>query len=488
MLAAIIVIENAVVEKGTLYVIPVIQQQRQPQHPARRRLSPLFRHPDRLGPEALPPGQPRRLAPRPMARSRRLHPLSRTTAPVLHRRPQHEPDLAGPARRAAHGAGDLRGHGAHAAGEDRRRHRPPRRRDHVPGDELHRRPGKVVQDRHPGLPDRQGHGGFRQPRRTLAVGFPRPVPPGDRRPFRDRCPSCSRRPSPSSTSRPGRRRSSFCSTARTRSCSAWPGRRSSSSPTTSRGWPHGQAGRPAPVGHPGDPPAVLQEDARPGDRRPGRSPLRRRRQERRRPLLPRPREGRTRGPSSRIERGRPAGGAREAVQEESVSERKIHGAPALRLRPDPGPVHRPGRRLAPPCPVDPAPERFRPRPAPSILVGRDASTDGSIMTHPHLRLRRLRLDLAPRPRRRPQARVEMRKIYHISSTRPGRRRRGSSGTSIKTNFDGRRDPRGPPHLRLPPRHVRLHEREAGGHRRIDHRLASASSATPPRRPARPDAC
>jgi predicted deacylase len=44
--------------------------------------------------------------------------------------------------------------------------------------------------------------------------------------------SCSRPPSPSSISPPGRRRSSSCSTARTRSFSAWPERRSSSSLTT----------------------------------------------------------------------------------------------------------------------------------------------------------------------------------------------------------------------------------------------------------------
>ena len=49
MLAAVIFIENAVVEKGHPLRHSLLQQQRQPQHPARRRLSALFRRPHGLG-------------------------------------------------------------------------------------------------------------------------------------------------------------------------------------------------------------------------------------------------------------------------------------------------------------------------------------------------------------------------------------------------------------------------------------------------------
>ncbi|MCK7480510.1 MAG: hypothetical protein M0C28_27210 [Candidatus Moduliflexus flocculans] len=121
--------------------------------------------------------------------------------------------------------------------EDRRRRRRPRRRDDVPRDQLHRRPGEIGQDRHPGLADRQGHGGVREPRRGVAVGLPRACPTGRSATTARPCPSSSRRPSPSSTSRRGPRRSSSSSTARTRSCSACRRRRSSSSPTTRSGWP-----------------------------------------------------------------------------------------------------------------------------------------------------------------------------------------------------------------------------------------------------------
>ncbi len=49
----------------------------------------------------------------------------------------------------------------------------------------------------------------------------------------------------------------------------------------------------------------------------------------------------------------------------------------------------------------------------SILVGRDASTDGSIDDHPHLRLRHLRLDLATRPGRRSQAGLDAQDLPHF---------------------------------------------------------------------------
>ena len=54
-----------------------IQHQRRPQHQTRRRLSAVFRHPHRMGRQAVPDGKPRRIAARPMARPGRLYPLSR---------------------------------------------------------------------------------------------------------------------------------------------------------------------------------------------------------------------------------------------------------------------------------------------------------------------------------------------------------------------------------------------------------------------------
>ncbi|MCK7482492.1 MAG: hypothetical protein M0C28_39245 [Candidatus Moduliflexus flocculans] len=204
---------------------PLLQQQRQPQHPGRRRLSALLRRRHRLGRAPVPLRQPRRLAARPVARPGRLHPLPGSAAPLLHRRPQHQPDLARARRRPAHGAGDLRGHGAHATGGRRRRRRRPRRRDDVPRHQLHRRPGEVGQDRHPGLADRQGHGGLREPRRAVARPASAACPTGRSATTARPCPSSSRPPSPSSTSRPVPRRSSSCSTARTPSCSACPRRK-----------------------------------------------------------------------------------------------------------------------------------------------------------------------------------------------------------------------------------------------------------------------
>ena len=231
MLAALIFIENAVVEKGTLYVIPFFNNS------ASRNTRPGDGYPlyfdvaTDWGRAPLPLRQPRRLAARPMARPRRLHPLPRPPAPLLHRRAQHQPDLARPGRRPSHGTGDLRGHGAHAPGEDRRRRRHPRRRDHVPRDQLHRRPGQLGQDRHPGVADRQGDGGLREPRRDVAVRLPGPVAPGDRRPrpvpaLPPRGPHPLPRPADRSENDP-----SSSSTARTPSCSACRRRRSSSCPT-----------------------------------------------------------------------------------------------------------------------------------------------------------------------------------------------------------------------------------------------------------------
>ena len=232
MLSALIIIENAVVEKGTLFVIPFFNNSGSRNTRAGDGYPLYFDVPTDWGAQAFPLRQPRRLAARPVARPGRLHPLPGAPAPFLHRRPQHQPDLARPRRRSAHGAGDVRGHGAHAAGEDRRRRRRPRRRNDVPRDQLHRRPGEIGQDRHPGLADRQGHGGIREPRRAVARGLPRPLPPGDRRP-RPGPPLPARSahplPRPADGAQDGR---SSSSTARTRSCSACRRRKSSSSPTT----------------------------------------------------------------------------------------------------------------------------------------------------------------------------------------------------------------------------------------------------------------
>ncbi|MCK7480509.1 MAG: hypothetical protein M0C28_27205 [Candidatus Moduliflexus flocculans] len=115
MLSALIIIENAVVEKGTLYVIPFFNNSGSRNTRAGDGYPLYFDVADGLGRAAFPLRQPRRLAPRPVARPGRLHPLPGAPAPLLHRRPQHQPDLARTRRRSAHGAGDVRGHGAHAA-------------------------------------------------------------------------------------------------------------------------------------------------------------------------------------------------------------------------------------------------------------------------------------------------------------------------------------------------------------------------------------
>ena len=111
LLATVIMIENAVVEKGTLYVIPEFNAS------AGRNTKPgdgyplYFDIPTAWGQKRFRMGNRDASPARPMARPGRLHPLPGQAAPVLHRRPQYQPDLARPARRPADGAGDVRGHG-----------------------------------------------------------------------------------------------------------------------------------------------------------------------------------------------------------------------------------------------------------------------------------------------------------------------------------------------------------------------------------------
>ncbi len=151
----------------------------------------------------------------------------------------------------------------HAPGEGRRGRRRPRRRDDVPRDQLHRRPGEIGQDRHLGLADGQGHGGIRQPRRAVARGLPRPVPPGDRRPRPAPRPSCSKRPSPSSTSRRGPRRSQFLLDGKDPFLLSLSKKKKLFVPYDESGWPlEKRVGQHLSVDS-GDPSPVLQEDPGP---------------------------------------------------------------------------------------------------------------------------------------------------------------------------------------------------------------------------------
>ena len=104
--------------------------------------------------------------------------------------------------------------------------------------------------------------------------------------------------------------------------------------------------------------------------------------------------------------------------------------------------------------------------------------------HAHLRLRDVRLDVGPRPGRRPQAGQRAEDLAHqpVHDLERGNEvgRRPDQGRHRLLH------PRGPPYLRLPSRDVRLHEREPGRDLRVHARHRPQARQQHPGGEDRPD--
>ena len=304
--------------------------------------------------------------------------------------------------------------------------------------------------------------GLREPRRAVAGGLPRPVPPGDRRPRPVAAlPARGAHPLPRPADRteddqaPPRRQGPLPPQPVQEEEALRPLRRERLAAR--------EEGRPEPVRDPGDLPPVLEKGRRPGHRRHRRPPLCRPRQERRRALSRRP----VQGPGGRG-RHELSGAGPAAPPLEVFAMFKEKAIPAILVLAAVL-VLSGGVSLAPRGRSRPV---IRPRPGLRGVHrhhGRPGRVDRRLgHEHPRGRLRRLRLHLAPRPRRRPQAGRKAEALQHRPDPHLAARRGRQVGHGPQ-GPDRRRDPRGAPHLRLPSRRLRLHERPAAGHRRIDDR-------------------
>ena len=106
-----------------------------------------------------------------------------------------------------------------------------------------------------------------------------------------------------------------------------------------------------------------------------------------------------------------------------------------------------------------------------IMVGKAASTDGSVMTTHTCDCGECDWTWRWVPAADHPAGAT-RKIYHVDqfgTWPPDQGLKWECRPGEPPDRPG--DPRGPAHPRLRPRGLRLHERQAGGHRRIDHRLS-----------------
>ncbi len=124
----------------------------------------------------------------------------------------------------------------------------------------------------------------------------------------------------------------------------------------------------------------------------------------------------------------------------------------------------PARRAAAPAP-DPAADEGH---CTVIMVGKDASTDGSVMsTHAaDCGVCDFTWRHVPAADHKPG---EKRRLYNIDQIRTWPPSEGGKWAAVLKDPTGRRDPPARPYLRLSPFHLRLHERPAAGHRRIDDR-------------------
>ena len=102
------------------------------------------------------------------------------------------------------------------------------------------------------------------------------------------------------------------------------------------------------------------------------------------------------------------------------------------------------------------------------MVGRDASTDGSVMsTHAaDCGVCDFTWRHVPAAEHKPG---EMRRLYNIDQIRTWPPAEGGKWAMVLKDPTAVEIPQAGPHLRLSPFRLRLHERPAAGHRRVDHR-------------------